>query len=360
MARWFFDLVDANGNPLTEAGLVDARGRSLTFQLGAPAICSFVVPLTSDVSAVLGNDTYQPYVKAYREATDGSRELKFYGPTWVDEIQGTGSGDGMMVTALDPSVYLSKRYVDFAAPYTATNVNPGTVLYNLIANTNSFDGDTGILATLANFGGGTNVNFDEGANKPTISSIVDRYRQMDSGCDFWVEAMEYDGGKIATAMSAAYRGNVVRRATFSYGNGSGANCTAMSRVRNKDNMENEANGNSGLTTVVGEYPTSVAAFRRMVGYTSYTDELDTATLTARNTGRLYERHSPTRVAEYRCTPTSRAPRLFDDYDIGDIVWLDFRKGWTFKVQQRVASAKIDISDNGLEALGSIEFTNPPV
>lgn len=360
MARWIFDLVDANGTGLTEAGIVDARNRSLTFQLGAPSICSFVVPLTSDISAALGQDTYQPYVKAWREAADGTRVLRFYGPVWVDEIVGDGSTDAMMVTALDPSVYLGKRFVDQAVPYTATAEDVGEILASLIDATNDEDGDTGLRVDHANFSGGSVADFDEGANKPSIASIIDRYRQMDSGCDFWVDPIEYAAGKIGECYAAPYRGLAVRDATFAYGNGSNANCSSMGRVRNKDNMENEANGNSGLTTIVGEYPTSISAFRRMVGYTSYTDELDTATLTARNTGRLYQRHSPARIAEYRCTPTSRAPRLFDDYDIGDIVWLDFRKGWTFKVQQRVASAQIQISDNGLESLGAVEFTSVPV
>lgn len=351
MASWVFDLVDANGTGLTDGGIIDAKAASVTVQRGLPRMAQIALPLTGYAASVIAQETFQPYLRGWRTGSDGERVLRFYGPVWVDEAQGSGGFDLMMVTALDPQILLGKRFSE--AEFVATDA--GTIIKTMVDTTNSSDGETGIRTDPGNVTASTSIDYDARGNKPSIQSVIEQLQNQVDGVECWVEPIEYAAGKIGDLYAAPIRGGSDLDVSFGYGAGTSGNCTQMSRVRNKDVMENDSNAYTDTLAARSTDATSIAAFRAMLGFTSYTSEVDQANLNNLASGRIERFSNMARIAEYKCTPSSRAPALWDDFNIGDSVWLDFRKGVEFRVRKRVVSAKIDIADNGVEKLGQIEF-----
>lgn len=350
-AVWNFSLVDINGNNITNGELPLAFGRSITYQLNAPTILQFQLPLTSDdASAVTIGSSF---IKAYRTPVGGTKTLVFYGPAWVDEIQtGSGSGvDSILVTAMDPLIYLSRRYT--TAAYTATD--QGTILKNIIDTTNTSDGETGIRTSSGNITASTSVDFDKTTEKPTVLDVVQQFSDQLDGCETWVSPIEYAGGKISDLYIAPKRGSIKDGVVFGYGDATVANCTSMGRTRNADKMVNDHTGFTDLYSSTKTNTTSINSYRRLVLDQSYTNEKSKTLLANRVQGYLSKHDTPDDVAEYTITTGPRAPKLFDSFTIGDTVWLDFNKGISFQVQQRVYACTVDIDDQGLETYSSIEL-----
>lgn len=356
-ATWLADLVDVNGRPLTEGGLTLASAGVLTEQSGAaPKMFQCLVPLDAEQAEVLGgDDEIDAYVKLYRTIEGGNvtdRILKFYGSVWVDEIQ--GAAGVLMLTALDQLAVLAKRYTDAQFPPT----DLGEMLKQMVDTTNSTDGDTGIRTNGANITASSSIDTDLRSNRPTVLSMADQFSGLLDGCETWLEPIELDDGKIGDLHVAPRRGTT-SAAVFGFGPGTDDNCSDMGRTRDKMNVENDAHGYSDVLTSNRYDATSIAALRRLVGYTSFTGETSQDALDARTQGRLGQRSTRGRVAEYRAALASNAPVLYDDYNIGDDVTLQFRKGRiAWDVQQRAVMAKVKLvpSANGLiEQPDSVEF-----
>jgi hypothetical protein len=60
------------------------------------------------------------------------------------------------------------------------------------------------------------------------------------------------------------------------------------------------------------------------------------------------------VAEYSITPGPRAPRVFDDFEVGDTVPVVFDQGVVFQTTQRVYSVSVNIDDTGREAISALQ------
>lgn len=357
-ATWTADLVDVNGHPLTEGGLTLASAGVLTEQYGAaPKMFQCLLQLDAEQAEVIGgDDEIDAYVKLYRTIDGGTvndRVLKFYGSVWVDEIQ--GAGGVLMLTALDQLAMLAKRYTD--AQFAPTDL--GSMLKQMVDTTNSTDGETGIRTNSANITASSTIDTDLRSNRPTILSMADQFHGLLDGCSTWVEPIELtDDGKIGDLHVAPRRGTS-SGAVFGFGPGTDDNCSDMGRTRDKMHVENDAHGYSDVLTSNRYDDTSIAALRRLVGYTSFTGETSQDALDARTQGRLNQRSTRGRVAEYRASLASNAPVLYEDFNIGDDVTLQFRKGRiAWDVQQRVVMAKVKLvpSANGLiEQPDSVEF-----
>ncbi len=353
-AVWNFGLVDSAGTKIGD-GLDEAKGIKLGFQRVGPAICQCWLPLTSTDAQLLAGDSVDAYVKGYRQPEGGGvddRVLRFYGPVWVDEVVGEDSVDQLVITALDPLVYLTKRYTN--AQYAVQDM--GTTLKAMVDTSNSTDGDTGIRTDSGLVTASATADFDLRTNFPTIDAMRTQMSDMLDGPDSWITPTEYAAGKIGDLYIAPSRGGLNTEPVFGYGNGTAANCRSMGRVRDKSKIENDSRAFSETLTGNKLDATSIAAIKRMVGYTSMTGETSQATMDARAQGRIDQLSSRAKVAEYRAKPSDDAPQLFDDFDIADIVRLVFRKGVSWDVQQRVESAVLSISDvNRMEQLEAIEF-----
>lgn len=349
---WSFGLVDSAGNPTTPSGLSLLSNVAVTFQLGSPDVLTGTLPVTSAEAAAISSGDM--YVKAYRKGPfDTTKVLRFYGPVWIDEIQaGRGGGvDAVMVTAMTPLVYLTKRFTTA----TFTNTDQGTILKTVIDTTNSVDGETGIRTSAANITASADINVDHSTNKTQIMQLLQQFLSQDIGCESYTIPIELSSGKIADFYATPRKGIVRERLVFGYGDGTVANCSAMGRVRSMDNVFNDVLGFTDSFASNWTNPTSIANNRRLVSDMSFTSETDPDVLSQQVLGFLDRHVDATAAALYTISATNRAPKLFDDFDIGDTVTLEFKKGLEFQVQQRVYSSSIGITDNGIEYFNSLEL-----
>lgn len=344
-ASWTLGLVDVNGNPLTEGGLTLASKAVTTLQPSTPMMIQALLPISSDEAAAIAGDTEtDAYVVGYRTPAGGGieqRRLRFYGSVWVDEVQ--GAEGVVMLTALDQMAMLAKRFTN--AQFAPADL--GNLLMQMVDTTNSVDGETGILTDALNITPSSTIDLDLRTNTPTIMSVAQQFAGQLDGCETWVEPIDLASGKMCELFVAPRRGGA-SDAVFGFGTGTEDNCTDMSRTRDKMLIENDVYGYAdGLVTSNKFDATSVAALRRLVGYTAFTGETEQTVLDARTQGRLADRSSRAKIAEYRATPASNAPALFDDYDIGDDVTLHFHKGAIeWQVRQRAMMAKLELRPGG--------------
>jgi hypothetical protein len=347
-------LIDAAGNRLSENGVAAAEGVSFSFPAFGWSMMQCALPVDSIEAAVVCQDTYQPYLQAWIQPDGGTvadRVLRFQGPVWVDEVN---AEQGLvMVTAFDPMIYLTKRFT--LAQFSPTDL--GALLKAMIDTTNSTDGETGIRTNAANITASSTIDLDARTNKPSIASLVGQFQSQLDGVESWVEPITLAAGKMCDFYAAPTRGITRSGVVFAYGEGTLANCDQMTRTRNKDLMENDSNGYADtLTATPATDATSIAAFRRLVGYTSLTGETSQAVLDARVQGRKDERYTPARIAEYKASPGVDAPQIFEDYEPGDTVTVHYREGeLEWKVPQRIMLAKIPVSDNGELLPAQLDF-----
>lgn len=348
--RWTFDLQDASGNPLTSGGLVNARNPQLTVQQGAPDMFSGVVALSQEEAVPLLSETVQPYIVAYRDVGAG-RVMRFNGPVWVDEIP-EGASD-LAFTAMDPTVYLRKRFTTALF----SGVDLGTILRQAIDTTNTVDGDTGIETSPGRITASSAATVDGTTTPIQISSLADQFEKMLDGVEAWTVPIDNTAGKIAQLYAAPRRGTTNTSVVFGYGAGTAANCSSMGKSRNKDAMENDIRGDAdGLTTAQATSPTSIGIFRRLVSYVSFTGETNQTVLDARTVGRLIRLGTLAQLNEYRATPGLDAPALWDDFDIGDTVTLDYSNTVEWTAAVRIMGATLAIGDGGdSEKLTSLAF-----
>lgn len=356
---WTFEAVDVNGTPLTEAGIVDHEATEVAVQgVGNPDLVSFAVPLDSETAyAVIAPDVPNDrdvYIKGYRSPTGGEldRTLEFYGPVRVNQV--IGAQKRLAIVAAGPDVILTQRPT--AAQFPPTDL--GLLIAAMVDQTNLEDGETGILTSALWIAASSMIDVDSRQNRPMISAMIQQFAGMLDGVECWTVPMELAAGKIAELHAAPRRG-VVTDVVFAFGDETESNCVDMGRVQDDSKIVNDARGYTDLGLTSQKVNTaSVAAIRRLIEYYSYTGETSQAALDARTQGRLDERSTRDAVSQYTAVPTLDAPRLYDDFNIGDTVGLYFREGAAeWDVRQRVRTAKLAIDTNGLETPAGLEFRN---
>lgn len=350
---WQFALVDVNGNNLSNGEMSMGLARAITFQLCAPSLFTCQIPLTHPDAAVIAAGS--SYIKGYRTDASGTKTLRFYGPAWARQVQGGGGGGGvdtLLVTAMDPMAYLSKRFT--VATFTAQD--RGVILKSVVDTTNTNDGDTGIRTNTANITASSTISPDYSNAKQDLQSLIADYGASLDACEAWLVPIELSSGKIADLYCALRRGSTQNNAVFGYGAGTKANCSAMGRVEDMTNMRNDVLGFTDTMSSNWTNSTSINAYRRLVADISMTGETDPTVVSARTKGDLDRHSTPDQIAEHSLTATMAAPRMFDDFNIGDTVWLDFAKGYlSYTVQQRVYAATIGIDDQGVETFSSMDL-----
>jgi len=354
-ASWTLALVDSIGRPLTEGGLLaHAQDVRILRQRTGAQIVSMLLPATSpDAIAILG--AQDPYIKAYRTLEGGTiddRTLRFYGSVWVDELTSDGDVDMLLVTAIDQLAILDKRYT--AGQFVPTDL--GLLIKSMIDTTNTNDGDTGIETNVGRITASSSLDMDLRTIRPTIGSIIQQFSSMLDGVETWLVPIELAGTKHSQLYVAPRRGQNRTNIVFGYGQGSINNCR-LSRVRDKSLVENDARGYSETLSATRTNPTSIAALGRLVGYTSFTGVTTQAVMNARTQGRLDQRSTRDKVAAYSARPTRSAPIPFDEFDVGDTVKLDYRRGVEWIATARVDTITIVVNRAGEEILDAITFRN---
>jgi hypothetical protein len=352
-ASWVFDLVDRAGRSVTSGGLTLARDITLTFQGESnPNSVQLVLPADcAEAAIILQNPDALYYVKAYRTPDRGSildRRLRFYGSVEVDEVQ----GKELILTAVDPLGLLASRY----ALSTVAAQDAGTTIRQLVNTSNSNDGETGIQTNASWVTSSVSLPFDGAQSAPSILAVMQEYSGTLDGPDCWVEPVEYAAGKIGRLYISPGRG-VDSGAVFGYGFGTVANTRSMGRVIDRSKIANDIRASGeGVTAANQTDATSITALGRRVEYVQYTGEPSVSVVRNNARGRLNRRSRPLLIAEYSCEPDYGSPEIFDDFNIGDTVTLDYRYGnvrWIAK--PRVVSATITVNNAGREQPAELAF-----
>lgn len=354
--KWHFDVVDVVGNKLTMGGLTLATNVSLVFQLIKPNTFACLLPLSAPEAQQIMTTIDaggEAYIKGYRTPPDGTvddRVLRFYGSVMVDEIVGQNGVDQLSIVAVEPLEILDQRFATLN--YAASDL--GAMLMSMIDTTNSVDGETGIRTSGGNIVASSTLDFDARQNKPSISSVADQFAGQGDGVEIWTLPTELAAGKICDFYASPMKGTTTT-VVFGYGVDTESNCSAMSRARDKSKVSNTVNGFSDNVSSVKTNATSIAAIRNRVAYSSFTGTTSQGVIDAQTQGEIDLSSTVPLVAEYTCSPLAIAPRLFDDFQIGDTVYLHFKKGVEFGVNQRVMSAAFDVSTAGVERPSGLAF-----
>lgn len=352
-ATWVFDLVDRNGRGVTSGGLTLARDITITFQgLANPNSLQCTLPVNcKEAALILNNANTQYFIKAYRTPSGGSilnRSLKFYGAVEVDEL----NGSDLVLTAVDPLYGLQFRFTTA----TIASQDVGTTIRTIVNTTNTSDGETGVQTDSTWVTASVSQAFDGSQNNPSVLGVLQDYAKQQDGPDSWVSPIEYASGKIGRLYVSPNRGTN-SAAVFGYGDGTVGNCRSMGRVIDRSKVANDVRptGDS-LVGTPQTNATSISAMGRRVEYVAYTGDTVLASINAKARGRLNRRSRPSTIAEYTVDPDYGAPALFDDFQIGDVVTLDYRNGvvrWTAK--PRVLSATVRVNLAGHEQPADVAF-----
>lgn len=354
-----FELSDATGQSLTDAGLVDHDGVTLTWQDGtAPDTASFSVPVDSLAAAEIlntetaGEPDREVLLAAYRSSTglEADRELVFHGAICVDDLK--GSSRRLAVVAFSPDEILDQRFT--VGQFAPTDC--GLLIKQLVDETNTNDGETGIETNASWITTSTTIDIDARQNRPSIQSLRGQWAQMLDGCESWIVPVALAAGKFGRLYAAPRRGAANTDVVFAFGDGTDANCLDMTRGRNTRRVVNDARAytDQGLAATKTD-EVSAAAIRRRLAYESMSGVSDQALLDKRAQGRVDALGTRGAVAEYSCVVDVNAPRLHDEYAIGDTVTLHYRDGAVeFVVERRVRAASVLVTPEGIEIPTSVE------
>lgn len=352
-ASWVFDMVDRAGRSVTTGGITLASDITCTFQgLGNSNSVQLSMPVDCAESAlILNNPDNQYYVKGYRTPSAGTildRRLRFYGQIEVDELV----NDELSIIAIDPLETLTTRYTTA----TITSQDVGTTIRQLVNTTNSIDGETGIQTDPSWVSLSVSQAFDGSQNAPSVATVITEFANQLDGPETWIEPIEYTAGKIGRLYVSASRG-VNSGVVFGYGEGTVGNCAGMGRVIDRRKIVNDIRPTGDAIIGTSQVDaTSVAAIGRRVERIAYTGDTVVSSINRKARGRLNRRSRASNIAEYKCEPDYGAPSLFDDFNIGDIVTLDYRNSrvrWI--ATPRVVSATVRVNNVGREQPADIAF-----
>ncbi len=344
MARWEFNVVDMLGADTGE--LLGARGRELTFQLGGPSTFSCSLPLTAEAAELVSAGDRR--IKGYRTSDAGLEALRFHGPIWAPEEDGQ---QGLRVVAGDQYVMLERR--DTSAVY-AVATDQGIILQQLVEAANA-DGETGIRALTSLVTTSVKRTADWSDTSKPLSEIAAEFAGYFDGCDIELRPLDDIPGKVCDlVVHGARRGVERNEAWFGFGVGTESNCSNANRVTDMSSIANYivARGDASIPPVVVSDLDSIAKYGRYEAEVSFADVFLIDALTALAIETLNKRKDPKRTITI--TPNKSAPPMFDDWDIGDTVPVDIRKGvLQYTGPARIIGATLQVDDNGGELVSSM-------
>lgn len=332
MAEWRTILCDINGNQLSDLSGI-AYNRRYTEQLNAPSSFSFELDPSDPKASTVHTDgaPYLEYirrtVKAYRreEQADGSHAwvLRFNGFVWPVQDNGDDEGNTLTaVTCYDPLIMFGKRLCRSAAgsfvKVTFAAVDPVQILKQLVSNTNTNAGPTGLVWTAT------------GADPALAALSVEwSYKMMDvafkeltAGFDVGITPRE---GTLATGLgtiTAYARRGTTRTAQLGWRYAPN-NLTKVTRIQDPSDACNVLVGvgnGAEAAVVVATDAASISDYLQLEGLTSLPDVTDAAYLNSVVASSLYDR-----------LPQQEAVSVGDALVPGIQPWVDFTTGDTVTV-----------------------------
>lgn len=350
---WEFVVANAAG---TNLGILTlASDRQVTYQRNGPAVLEFQVPLTSDQATLITPGVSR--IKGYRAPEGGgTKTLRFHGIVWTVEQQASDTGVAMMkVVAVDPAgTTLARRFT--SANY--GTADQGTVMKGLVDDANAIS-DTFVETSTANVVASTSRTLDWSLARKSIIEAFGEIATADLGTDWELRPVD-NGAKIASLyVYGGQRGSTRDEIIFGYGDGTVANCIAFQQTWNMDKLATWAQGDGqGGAYWQWTNPTKVAKFGRYERFTNYGDVVNTANLSQLVYQELVRSYDPVPVIGF--TAGVRAPRMFDEWDIGDTVRVQARRGaLNVNTTARIIGVTLQIDGNGVELLSSIVTQGDP-
>jgi hypothetical protein len=343
-----WQLVAASSSGVNLTLLPLASDMSVTYQLGGASVCEFSVPLTAPDAELVRRGTTR--VKAYR---DGA--LRFHGIVWTVEKEASESGVAMMkVVAVDAyGTTLARRFS--TAAYASTD--QGTILKQLVDDANGIS-TTFVRTSSALVTASIPRSVDWALTRKSIADAFSEISSALDGTDWHLRPVD-DGQTIAElVVYGGRRGSTRNEVVFGYGAATVANCSAMRETGSMDDIGTWLQGDGqGGAYWQWTNAAKVAEYGRYERYSSYTDVTSSAHLSGLVYNELVRSFDPQPLVGF--TAGVSAPRMFDEWDLGDTVRVHGARGaLQVNTQARILGATLAVDANGVELASSI-VTQPP-
>lgn len=344
MSDWIFELADSEDlSPIDE--LIAASNRQLTLTLNKAGSFSFDLPLEDEICGCLEEITTCILVK--KKNIDGQQEIVWSGPIWTIE---ESTPNKIQVTAVGWLQTLEKRFIKEDIQF--TDLDAGEIAFQIL-NSSNIEAETQ----------GGRVFITSGTAIPTINrtraykayesvlSIIDGLSTIENGYDFIVDPITRELNIYAQFSNET-------TAYFEYG----VNVQNVSRSSDASKIVNHfvAFGANNQSAIARD-DESALRYGDMEETQSLSDVVDPLILAAFANAEIAIRSQPLKI--YTFTPlkideNSNVPRLFDDFTIGDIVYLTINKGRLTIDRQRIRvfGTSLVFDNNGNEQLSTIQST----
>jgi hypothetical protein len=224
-ALWQFVIYDRANVALADITTI-ATSKKLSRRLSRPASASFTVPANDALVATIHTDGY-PILSAgrrclkVRHRSSGSSPwaIWFNGVIWHVEDEGGVDSADTTATAFDAMMWLKFRYVmdgsgDLSTPTfvgrgpTTSKISGGDLIQQIVKNTNTRDGDTGLDTTRGSFSINVPPAWDLSAaltNYPITASDMLTVLTETGALDVTVDPVE-DGSGLASSKTGILNG----------------------------------------------------------------------------------------------------------------------------------------------------------
>lgn len=365
-----------SGTPIGEAA--GARVRQLTMVLNGVHSATIAVPLTDVVAAGLTPGTGR--LKVYRSPSTAQLaanpgavpQLLFYGQLPATNVQ-LDSGSSADTDGLAQAIYQDPRW-RFANMFTLgtetyTGVDQGAILWDLVNKQNlRSGGDTYLLQGGVTTGTLRTRDFTlpAGSGQVVLQSRFDEMIALDGGCDYDVTPI--DGSalgsptmQMGTLEVLAKKGSLRPNAVFTLGSDLVSNVSQVTLayaplITYSTHTGIDTNGQP-ITASSGT-PSAVAGQYGLIEQLQADQSVsDATTLTAKTVADI-TLSSVLRPIIQISNPLPDAPAAFEDYFIGDTVYVSCRKGSLVLSNQalRVHGIDLTIDENGHE---NVTLTTSP-
>jgi hypothetical protein len=327
----------------TTRAFLEAYGLKLTRAINGAAKLEFSAA-TDDPKArelLIGKRA----VKLYRDGV-----LRFYGVLGEPFIDGP---DAVSCVAYDPFFFLKAAHVGSPslAPWTYTGWDAGAIAWELV---NGLGYETHLRQ--GNVAASVNRDRTYEAGK-SIAEAITQLAEVEGGFYFRVDPVDGEGATFGTFNVLYPDAGVTReRVRFEYGDGTLGNISGEGLEVERFMPVNAVNEGDPVPVAVAEDSASESEYGTCPEWLTLSDVVNTATLQEHADEEL----SPEPPVALRFNAVEGGPVLWDDFDIGDTVYVRVDNGRTLVTGPvRVNQVTVEVDDDtGAERLTGLVLESP--
>lgn len=329
-------LILANTKTLEQIAELDqARDISLTMTLNSPGNISFSIPVLNDKSLLVKCITTS--ILAYRDNI-----LIWSGPVWT--ISESLPDNKIGVTAVGWFEILNHRLISADVTYTATDA--GSIASSLLADAN---GQSPTLITLGSVET-SQIRTRSYKKYQNIGQEIKGLSDIEAGYDL-------DINPSTRKLNIYAERKTITNVVFEYQ----SNLSSISRSIDGSTLTNKIWVlGKGLTGTATDF-SSVDNYGLYEENTSLSEISDSTIIGAFCNAEIAIKKTPREIVNFTPFPwteTNNVPRIFEDYTIGDVVYVTAKYG-TVQIERkacRVFGATINITNEGNEKISQIQST----